>query len=100
MPPFQAIDATVFAFDIYFGGRGDVVEDLTFAPLGELFVASVADIPGGGSTLMSVPGWDGDFRRNPGQLGLLVFTNGDRGQSSRGGATEATEALLFTDKAP
>lgn len=100
VPLFQEIGATVFALDVYFGGMGDVVEDLTFAPLGERFVASVADIPAGGSTLMSVPGWDGLFRRNPGELGLLVFTNGNRGQSSRGGATPATEALLFTDKAP
>ncbi len=61
-------------------------------------MGSVADIPGGGSTLMSVPG--GDFRRIPGELGLLVFTNGDRGQSRRGAATHATEALLFMDKAP
>ena len=97
VPPFQEIDATVFAFDVFFGGLGDVVEDLTFAPLGERFVASVADIPGGGSALMAVHGLDGAFQRNPGGLGLLVFTNGDRGPSSRGGATQATEALLFTD---
>jgi len=29
-------------------------------------------------------------------LGVLLFTNGDRGTGNRGGATQATEALLFT----
>ena len=27
---------------------------------------------------------------------LMLFTNGDRGTGARGGATEETEALLFT----
>ena len=96
VPLFQEIDATAFALDIYFGGTGDVVEGLRLAPLGEGHVASVSDIPGGGSTLISVTGEDSfAFRRNPGQLGLLLFTNGDRGLSSRGGATQGTEALLI-----
>ena len=33
---------------------------------------------------------------NPGELGVMLFTNGDRGAGSRGGATADTEALFFT----
>lgn len=103
VPLFQEIDATVFAIDIFFGGIGDVIEGVTFAPLAEGFVTSVADIPSGGSALISVPGGNGAFgngalRRDPGGLGLLVFTNGGRGPLSRGGATPATEALILTDQ--
>jgi minor extracellular serine protease Vpr len=37
----------------------------------------------------------GLFPGNSPELGLLLFTNGDRGAGNRGGATQATEALLF-----
>jgi len=39
-----------------------------------------------------------DFGLLPGntpELGLMLITNGDRGAGNRGGATQATEALLF-----
>ena len=96
VPLFQEIDATVFAVDIFFGGLGDVVEGLTFAPLSEGFVALVADIPEGSSALISLRAGNGALRNDPGGLGLLVFTNGGRSRSNRGGATQATEALLLT----
>ncbi len=38
----------------------------------------------------------GAFPGNSPELGLLLFTNGDRGAGARGGATQDTEALLFT----
>jgi hypothetical protein len=37
----------------------------------------------------------GAFPGNTPEQGLLLFTNGDRGAGNRGGATQATEALLF-----
>jgi minor extracellular serine protease Vpr len=37
----------------------------------------------------------GAFPGNSDELGLLLFTNGDRGAGNRGGATQDTEALLF-----
>jgi hypothetical protein len=37
----------------------------------------------------------GAFPGNSPEPGLLLFSNGDRGAGNRGGATEATEALLF-----
>jgi len=37
----------------------------------------------------------GLFPGNSPELGLLLFTNGDRGAGARGGATQPTEALLF-----
>ena len=32
---------------------------------------------------------------NPTEIGLMFFTNGDRGPGNRGGATEDTEALFI-----
>ena len=42
------------------------------------------------------------FGTDPGRimLGLMLITNGDRGNGARGGATEATEALLLTTDRP
>ena len=96
VPFFQNMNATAFAFDIFFGGPGDVVEGLTFAPLGERFVFALTDIPPMSINSMVVF----DLAKfglpvNPSEIGLLVFTNGDRGATSRGGATEDTEALIL-----
>jgi minor extracellular serine protease Vpr len=94
-PPHQEIDVTVEALDIYFGGPGDVVSGITFAPLGERYrVSSLSDLPAGESEEMAVVGLD-SVADNSGDLGLLLFTNSDRGPSLRGGATAATEALVF-----
>jgi hypothetical protein len=38
----------------------------------------------------------GTFPGNSPELGILLFTNGDRGTGAHGGATQETEALLFT----
>ena len=38
----------------------------------------------------------GPFPGNTPELGVLMFTNGDRGAGVRGGATESTEAQVFT----
>jgi hypothetical protein len=37
----------------------------------------------------------GLFPGNTPELGVMMFTNGDRGAGARGGATEKTEALLY-----
>lgn len=95
----------VYAADIYYGGPGDLVDGLAITPLGEEFFgygagyAPVPDLAGLSSDTMYVD-WYGTWPGNTPQLGILLFSNGDRGAGSRGGATEATEAIVLTPGTP
>jgi minor extracellular serine protease Vpr len=90
------VDMDVIAQDFYFGGPGDIVEGLTVTPLGEQFYGVPSDIPGNTYDAAGLAVYDfGLFPGNTPELGLLLFTNGDRGAGNRGGATMDTEALLF-----
>ena len=90
------VDMEVFAQDFYYGGPGDLVENLTVTPLGERFLGDAADVPGNTNTANALRVFDfGAFPGNTPELGLMLFTNGDRGAGNRGGATKDTEALLF-----
>jgi hypothetical protein len=54
-------------------------------------------VPGNASDPAGLQVYDfGPFPGNSPELGILLFTNGDRGAGARGGATQETEALLFT----
>ncbi len=91
------VDMSVFAQDFYFGGPGDLIDDLTVTPLGEQFLGIPNDVPGNmydsaGLSVIDYGPWPG----NSPELGLMLVTNGDRGAGARGGATQDTEALLFT----
>jgi hypothetical protein len=89
-----SVDMDVVTQDFYFGGPGDSVEGLTVTPLGERYYAETADIAGltkGSMKVLDFGAWPG----NSAELGILLFTNGDRGAGNRGGATKATEAQLF-----
>jgi hypothetical protein len=91
------VDATVEAVDFYFGGAGDFVDGLTITPLGERFVGLVDDLAGNTAGEVEIL----DFGSTPGnteELGILLFTNGDRGPGARGGATVASEALILGAK--
>jgi hypothetical protein len=88
------VDAFVIAEDFYYGGPGDIIEDITITPLGEQFFGQAPDIPGNASDFLQVFDF-GPFPGNSPELGLLLFTNGDRGAGARGGATRDTEALVF-----
>ncbi len=99
------VDGQVVTQDFYFGGPGDVSDPFTITPLGEQYFGTVTgDLPFGGIT----PGGTGvldvfDFGPFPGntpELGVMLVTNGDRGPGARGGATDATEALIFTPAFP
>lgn len=94
---FDPMDASVFTFDVYFGGPGDSIPGpVTFAPFGERYFPTILpDIDGGSGDIMEVIDF-GTFLTNPDELGVMVITNGDRGSSSRGGATAETETILFT----
>jgi hypothetical protein len=90
----------VFAADIYYGGPGDLVEDLAITPYGEEFYgygagyAPVPDLAGLSTDTMYVD-WYGTWPGNTPQLGIMLLSNGDRGAGYRGGATEATETILL-----
>ena len=91
------VDMDVVAQDFYYGGPGDSIENLTVTPLGERFFAMPSDVPGNTSDPFGLAVYDfGPFPGNTPELGILMFTNGDRGAGARGGATQETEALLFT----
>jgi hypothetical protein len=45
-------------------------------------------------TVLDFGPWPG----NSPELGIMMITNGDRGTGARGGATQATEAMLFMKK--
>ena len=91
------VDASVVAQDFYYGGPGDFVGGLTVTPLGERYVGSTEDIPAGSNGSMTVTDF-GAFPGNSDELGVMLITNGDRGNGARGGATPDTEALLFFAK--
>jgi hypothetical protein len=93
------VNMDVIAQDFYYGGPGDIVEGLTVTPLGERWYGDPSDVPGKTNDPAGLRVYDfGVFPGNTPELGLLLFTNGDRGAGNRGGATDGTEALLF--KAP
>jgi len=90
------VDMEVVAQDFYYGGPGDLVTGLTVTPLGERFVGAPNDVPGKTNDPAGLSVYDlGPFPDNSPELGLMLITNGDRGADNRGGATQATEALLF-----
>ncbi len=91
------VDVTVLAQDFYFGGPSDELGPITITPLGEQYFALTEDIPGGESAEIPVIDF-GPFPGNTPEFGVMMFTNGDRGGANRGGATEASEALLFSVK--
>jgi subtilisin family serine protease len=93
---FENVDASVLAQDFYYGGPGDLVEGLTVAPLGERFLGLPTDVPGNTNDADALEVFDfGPLPGNTPELGLMLVTNGDRGAGNRGGATQATEALLL-----
>ncbi len=89
------VDISFFAQDFYYGGPGDLIDDLTVTPLGEQYFGIPVDIAGKSAGSMTVIDY-GPFPGNTSELGVMLVTNGDRGAGLRGGATQATEALLFS----
>ena len=93
------VDAFVVTQDFYYGGPGDFVGDLTLTPLGERYLGLPEDVAGNSTGSMTVVDF-GPFPGNSPEFGVMLFTNGDRGEGNRGGATSDTEALLFTPEPP
>jgi hypothetical protein len=91
------VNMSVEAQDQFHGGPGDSVDGLTVTPLGEQYFGQPADVPGKSNDPGALEIFDfGPFPGNSPELGVMLFTNGDRGTGNRGGATQATETLLFT----
>lgn len=91
------VNMTVYAQDWYYGGPGDLVEGLTVTPLGEQHYGLPSDVPAHAYAADGLSIYDfGPWPGNTPELGLMLVTNGDRGSGARGGATQDTEALLFT----
>ena len=91
------VDMSVITQDWYYGGPGDSIDGLTVTPLGEQYFGAPADVPGKTNNPGGLEIYDyGPFPGNSQELGVMLITNGDRGFGNRGGATQDTEALLFT----
>jgi hypothetical protein len=91
------VDMSVEAQDWYYGGPGDSIDGLTVTPLGEQYFGAPVDVPGMANDPGALEIYDfGPFPGNSPELGVMLITNGDRGTGNRGGATQDTEALLFT----
>jgi subtilisin family serine protease len=91
------VNMSVYTEDWYYGGPGDLVGGLTVTPLGERFYGVPNDVAGNSYDPTGLSIYDfGLFPGNTPELGLMLITNGDRGSGARGGATQDTEALLFT----
>ena len=88
------VDIAVEAWDFYFGGPGDYVDGITVTPYGEQYFGMPDDIAGKSAGTMAVYDF-GLFLGNTPELGLMLFTNGYRGEGTNGGATAGTEALFF-----
>jgi hypothetical protein len=94
---FTPIPSIVYVEDATFGTSFNTA-NVTWAPLGERYFADfLPDLLGGESGAMSVIDF-GEAGTNAEELGLMIFTNADRGAGNRGGATEDTEMLLFRPK--
>ena len=91
----RPVDISVNAVDFYNGGPGDLIDGITVAPLGEqYFGAPSGDLPAGATGALEVLDLGAVPELSP-NLGVMLFTNGDRGAGARGGATEDSEAKLF-----
>jgi hypothetical protein len=91
------VNIRVETLDWYNGGPGDFIDGLTVTPLGEQYFGVPSDVPGNTYDPAGLAVYDfGAFPGNSPELGVMLVTNGDRGSGARGGATQDTEALLFT----
>jgi hypothetical protein len=89
------VDMDVVAQDFYFGGPGDVsrASPSRRSASGSYGVPD-GDIPGGGTGSIDIFDF-GPFPGNSPELGVMVFTNGDRGAGNRGGATDDTDTVII-----
>lgn len=98
---FAPITADLYAFDTYFTGRAtDQILGMEFAPLGERYFPIVGDdgfgggdVAAGGSETLTVLDY-GAAGTNPSETGVLLFTDGSRGDF-RAGADQEHETIVL-----
>jgi len=81
--------------DFYFGGPGDLLPYVNITPGNEQYVASYGDIAPLKKSAITVYDLGVQTAGDTDQIGVLLFTNSDRGAGLRGGATQPTEAILL-----
>ncbi len=80
--------------DLYFTGEvTDEVGPYTITPGGERYVGAPVDVAGNSREQMTVTD-NGLTDGNSDELGIMLFTNADRGEGNRGGAVLDSEALF------
>jgi hypothetical protein len=84
----------VEAVDWYYGGPGDQMGPFTITPLGERYVAFPPDVPAFSKDVMPVVDY-GPWPGNTPDLGIMVLTDGDRGDGARGGSQKWAEAIII-----
>jgi hypothetical protein len=89
---------SVTALDVYFGGPGDTMGPYTITPLGEQFVGQPVDTAANDAATIDVLNF-GRFPGNTPELGIMLFTNGDRGFGAYGGAVEESEMIVLPTRA-
>ena len=80
----------VFAKDWYFQGPDNNVKGLTITPGGEHYFVITKDLGPNQNRSITAVSDLGTFDGNTHELGLILFTNADRGHRKRGGATQDT----------
>ncbi len=90
------VDADFFARDFYgyYEFMEDAMTNLSIVPGGERYRAGSVDV-GPQSTAKMTVSDHGQVAGATAELGLLLFTNADRGPGARGAATRETEMLML-----
>ncbi len=90
----QPVNAAVSAYDFYAGNiLTDAIKEITFAPGGERYNATITAIPAGSSANLVVT--DTGSRTNSSESGVMLYLTANNGSASSG-AREGRETLLVT----
>lgn len=89
-----SVNLEVYTQDILYSGEGDEVLNLTVTPGAERYVVSIQDVAPGQTGAVTVSD-SGTFDGNSRELGVMIITDGDRGEGERGGSTQASELILL-----
>lgn len=90
----QLINARAASYDNYFTGlEMSFIDGMVLAPAGEKYAATIADIPAGGSSNLSVSATG--FGVGTSQTGVLLMLDGQRG-STFNGNPDGREAIAVT----
>jgi hypothetical protein len=96
----KQVKMNVAAVDIYYTGNvTDSIQDITIAPLGERYLATVNDIPPGEKETLTIADL-GAQGTNPSESGVLLLLDAPRSDGTRAGAPPNKEAIAITVNQP